>query len=140
MKEVWKDIQEYDKYEVSNLGNVRNKITNKQLYYSNSTNGYLRVGLFKDHKRTMHSIHRLVAQAFINNPENKPCVNHKDCNKKNNKVDNLKWCTYKENNSYKNHNLKRKLSSALFELRKNYPNEKEIINKLQEVRKEIDRL
>ena len=140
MKEIWKGIQEYDIYEVSNLGNVRNKITNKQLYYSNSNNGYLRVGLFKDHKRTMYSIHRLVAETFVPNIENKPCINHKDCNKQNNCVDNLEWCTYKENNSYKNHNLKRKLSSALFELRKNYPNEKEIINKLQEVRKEIDRL
>lgn len=140
MEEIWKNIKEYDIYEVSNLGNVRNKITNKQLYYSNSNNGYLRVGLFKDHKRTMYSIHRLVAETFIDNPENKPCINHKDCNKKNNKVDNLEWCTYKENNSYKNHNLKRKLSSALFELRKNYPNKKEIINKLQEVREEIDRL
>ncbi len=140
MKEVWKDIQGYDIYEVSNLGNVRNKITNKQLYYSNSNNGYLRVGLFKNHKRTMYSIHRLVAETFIPNIENKPCINHKDCDKKNNKVDNLEWCTYKENNSYKNHNLKRKLSSALFKLRKNYPNEKDIIKKLQEVRKEIDRL
>ena len=140
MKEVWKDIQGYGIYEVSNLGNVRNKITNKQLYYSNSNSGYLRVGLFKEHKRTMYSIHRLVAEAFIDNPNNLPCVNHKDCDKKNNKVDNLEWCTYKENNSYKNHNLKRKLSSALFELRKNYPNEKDIINKLQKVRKEIDRL
>lgn len=140
MNEIWKDIQGYDIYEVSNLGNVRNKITNKQLYYSNSNSGYLRVGLFKEHKRTMYSIHRLVAEAFIDNPNNLSCVNHKDCDKRNNKVDNLEWCTYKENNSYKNHSLKRKLSSALFELRKNYPNEKDIINKLQEVRKEIDRL
>lgn len=140
MNEIWKDIQDYDIYEVSNLGNVRNKITNKQLYYSNSNNGYLRVGLFKEHKRKMFAIHRLVAEAFIPNIHNKPCINHKDCDKKNNCVDNLEWCTYKENNSYKNHNLKRKLSSALFELRKNYPNEVALINELEKVRKEINRL
>ena len=140
MEEIWKSIQEYNIYEVSNFGNVRNKITNKQLYYSNSNNGYLRVGLFKNHKRTMYSIHRLVAEAFIPNIHNKPCINHKDCDKKNNRVDNLEWCTYKENNSYKNHNLKRKLSSALFELRKNYPNEKVLINELEKIRKEINKL
>lgn len=140
MKEIWKDIQGYNIYEVSNLGNVRNKITNKQLYYSNSNNGYLRVGLFKEHKRRMFAIHRLVAEAFIPNIYNKPCINHKDCDKKNNCVDNLEWCTYKENNSYKNHNLKRKLSSALFELRENYPNEIELINELEKIRKEINRL
>ena len=140
MEEIWKDIEGYSIYQVSNLGNVKNKITNKQLYYSNSNNGYLRVGLFKNHKRTMFSIHRLVAQTFIPNLENKPCVNHKDCNKINNCVDNLEWCTYNENNSYRNHELKKKISSSIYLLKRDYPNEIEIIKKLQDIRKEIDKL
>ena len=64
-------------------------------------NGYLRVYLrCKDGKRRDVYIHRLVATAFIPNPENKPCVNHKDCDRTNNCVLNLEWCTVKENTEY----------------------------------------
>ena len=140
MKEIWKNIQDYDIYEVSNLGNVRNKITKKQLYYSNSNNGYLRVGLFKEHKRKMFAIHRLVAEAFISNIENKPCVNHKDCDKQNNCVENLEWCTYKENNSYKNHHLKRNISSVIYYLKRDYTNKVELIELAQELKNKIEKL
>jgi len=141
MQEIWKDIEGYEGlYQVSNLGNVKSIKNNIIKKPSKLPKGYLQICLNKNGKLKYISIHRLVAQAFIPNPNNLPCVNHKDCNPQNNNINNLEWCTYKENNSYKNHRLKSNISSALFELRKNYPNEKEIINKLQEVRKEIDRL
>lgn len=62
--------------------------------------GYEVVGLYKDKKRKGHMVHRLVAEAFINNPGNVPYINHKDENKLNNCVDNLEWCTAKYNTNY----------------------------------------
>ena len=138
MKEEFRDIVGYEGlYQVSNLGNVRSKKTNKQLYYSSSTKGYLRVGLFKDKKRKMFYIHRLVAQTFINNENNKPCVNHKDCNILNNRADNLEWCTHKENNSYKNHHLKRNVSTIIYYLERDYPDRLDLIKELQDIQKRI---
>ena len=138
--EVWKDIKGYEGlYQVSNLGNVKSLKTNKNLYYSKSRN-YLRVGLNKNGVRRGFSIHRLVAQAFIPNPKNKPCVNHKDCNPKNNCVDNLEWCTHKYNNSYKNHHLKRNISSAIYFLKRDYSNEKKLIKELEKIRNKINNL
>ena len=64
--------------------------------------GYPYVSLCKNGKRATFSIHRLVAQAFIPNPDNLPIVNHKDENKQNNNVDNLEWCDYRYNNTYGN--------------------------------------
>ena len=61
---------------------------------------YLAIGLTKNHKQVTFSVHRLVAETFIPNPNNLPCVNHKDENKYNNSVDNLEWCTHEYNNSY----------------------------------------
>ena len=105
-KEIWKDIQGYEGlYQVSNLGNVKNKIQpylkQEKIYkkFSNS-NGYLFVGLRKDKKRKFKYIHRLVAEAFIPNPNNLLQINHKDENKQNNCVNNLEWCTNKYNQNY----------------------------------------
>ena len=104
--EEWRDVVGAEKYyEVSNLGKIRNKITGDILKPSKS-GGYfhieLRYGINKD-----CLIHRLVAQAFIPNPFNLSCVNHKDENKLNNRADNLEWCTYQYNNKYGAGALKR---------------------------------
>lgn len=113
MKEIWKDLPNFEElYEISNLGNVRRKertlkafnryrICSKKLkgqdLKKRELRGYYSVGLWKDGKMHNKTIHRLVAKAFIPNPNNLPVVNHIDGNKKNNRVDNLEWCTYSHN-------------------------------------------
>lgn len=107
MEEEWRPVKGYEGlYEVSNMGRV------KSLHYGKSrilkqitnTNGYMAVDLHKDGTRSPKRVHRLVATAFIPNPHNKPEVNHKDGNKKNNTVDNLEWCTssYNTKHAYRN--------------------------------------
>lgn len=96
MEEVWKKIDDYN-YEVSNQGRVRNISTKKVLKEQLHGQKYYRVNLFKDGKIHHYKIHRLVALAFIHNPDNKPEVNHKDGNKLNNDVNNLEWVTGEEN-------------------------------------------
>lgn len=99
-KEIWKDIDGYvGLYQVSSLGRVKNVRFNRFLN-DNREYGYARVELFKDGKGKHHSIHRLVATAFVPNPHNLPCVNHKDENKRNNRADNLEWCSHSYNNCY----------------------------------------
>lgn len=107
--EIWKDIKNYEGiYQISNLGNVRrikfiNNIVEKGkilILKTNNFNKYSQITLCKNGKVKMFYIHRLVAEAFIPNPENKPQVNHIDENKKNNRADNLEWCTIKYNNLY----------------------------------------
>lgn len=96
--EIWKDVKGFeDYYEVSNLGNVRRKDSLYVLKQLNHKKGYLRVYLSVNSKKKGRAVHRIVAEAFIENPENKETVNHIDLNKKNNKVDNLEWMTNKEN-------------------------------------------
>ena len=94
MEEIWKDIYVY---QVSNLGKVKNRTTGKLLKTWKTNRGYLKTGLSIDGICVKYSIHRLVAMAFIPNPDNKPCVNHIDSDITNNKVDNLEWVTPKEN-------------------------------------------
>lgn len=98
MNEIWKDVKGYEKlYSVSNEGRVKNKYTGKILKPSNDKDGYLLLGLRQNKKTNMKRVHRLVAEAFINNDEHKPQVNHIDGNKINNCVNNLEWCTDMEN-------------------------------------------
>ncbi len=106
MNEVWKDIEGYEElYQVSNLGRVKSLNYNKTskskiLSPRKNKTRYLSVCLFKNKKCKAFYIHRLVAQAFIPNPNNYPCINHKDENPNNNNVDNLEWCTHKYNMNY----------------------------------------
>lgn len=109
-KEIWKDIIGYEGlYQVSNFGNIKSlakfcghrpkKETPVKQY---DLRGYKRVTLCKDNILKKHQVHRLVAQAFIQNPNNKPCINHLDENTANNNVNNLQWVTWKENTNYGN--------------------------------------
>lgn len=102
MVEIWKPIKNFETYyEISNLGNVKsNKYISKILKPFKNSKGYLYVNLINNRKRKTISIHRLVALTFISNPENKPQINHKDCNKLNNCVSNLEWCNNSENTKH----------------------------------------
>lgn len=100
MYEEWKVIEGHDSlYEISDKGRVRNTLTNKILKQHKNAYGYYCLGLrFEGRKQKSYLVHRLIAKVFIPNPENKPQINHKDCNKTNNSIDNLEWCTKNENN------------------------------------------
>lgn len=114
--EEWKDIPGYEgMYQVSSFGRVKSVRKFKKSkhgcnialeekvirpFVKSKKANYLRVSLIKDGKRTKYSVHRLVAMAFIPNPNNLPQVNHKDENKENNRVDNLEWCDGKYNINY----------------------------------------
>ena len=102
-KETWKDIDGFNGlYQVSNYGKVRSNFHGKGyriLKPSINSPKYYYITLYDGFgKRKNIQIHRLVAEYFLNKIEGKECVNHKDCNRLNNCVDNLEWCTSKENN------------------------------------------
>ena len=98
MKEIWKKLDFLEgRYEVSNLGNCRHtgSLINRKIYYGSSTKKGDRPGKVTiriNSKEHQFSIHRLVAIAFLENPNNLPQINHIDGSRKNNKVDNLEWC------------------------------------------------
>lgn len=111
MQETWKDIDDYKGlYQISNLGRVKslNRVVIKKngvhhpfkekiLSCEINNKGYIMVALCKNTKIKLFSVHRLVAKAFIPNPNNLSQVNHKDRNKENNHVNNLEWCTQSVN-------------------------------------------
>lgn len=113
MIEEWRDIANFEGlYLISNLGHVKSveryKRNNTGTQFVNERlrvltpdkDGYLKVCLSKDGKRYVRSVHRLVAEAFIPNPDNLPVINHKNEDKQDNKVENLEWCTVRYNTMY----------------------------------------
>lgn len=105
MKEIWKTIEKYPDYMVSNFGRVKRKGNanlrkEKILKTSKNSGGYLKVVLSKKGHTKTFFVHRLVALSFLPNPNNYPQINHKDENKENNRIDNLEWCTSKYNSNY----------------------------------------
>lgn len=98
--EIWKTIEDYPNYEVSNLGRVRNRKTLKLMTPCKNKIGYMLVMLSGGAKNKTPYVHRLVAKAFIENPDNLPQINHKDEDKTNNAVENLEWCSARFNIHY----------------------------------------
>lgn len=104
MNEIWKDIPSFEGiYQISNWGRLKSfkaKVEGYVLSNIDKTGHYLSVVLCYQEKLRYTRIHRLVAEAFLTNPENKKCINHKDFNKQNNAVENLEWVTFKENSNH----------------------------------------
>lgn len=98
--ERFKPAVGYDGYLISDYGRVYSCKTNKFLTQAPNAKGYNRVELCVNGKAKNVSVHRLVAEAFIDNPDNLPIINHKDEEKQNNRADNLEWCTYLYNANY----------------------------------------
>lgn len=101
-EEIWKDIKGYEGlYQISNHGRVKSLHFGKErIRKPSDSRGYPIILLNKGGKYTVTYIHRLVATYFVPNPDNKPEINHLDENKKNNRADNLAWCTEKENTNW----------------------------------------
>ncbi len=100
MNETLKEIEGYEGlYSVDKQGRIYSHRSNRYIASGKPNNWweYVVVGLYKEGKAKLFPVHRLVAMAFIPNPNNLPIVNHKDGNKQNNCVENLEWCTQKEN-------------------------------------------
>lgn len=128
MEEIWRPIPDYEGiYEVSNLGRIKSlertkksrngtvqKVAEKirALSYGTKGDSYAYVVLSKNGKNKTFLVHRIVAQVFLENPNDLPIINHKDENKRNDSVDNLEWCDYSYNNTYRNIHLKRDLSNV----------------------------
>ena len=105
--ERWKIIHKVPNYEVSSNGRVRNRKNGNVLKAHKNHKGYLEVGLSYNHHKYTLKIHRIVAEAFVENPKGYPQVNHKDECKTNNCVNNLEWCTAKYNSNYGTRNQRR---------------------------------
>ena len=125
--EEWKVIDGYDDYYVSNLGRIKSlKGKNPRILKQNfNAHGYLQVSLSKNNIRKTYRVNRLVANAFISNPNNLPQVNHINCDKTDNRVENLEWCSISHNTKHafdndlcvkgeKHHKSKLKIEDVIF--------------------------
>lgn len=128
--EEWKITTEDNNYEVSNKSNIRNKHT-KQLMKTRNINGYSIVSIGDNNLL----VHRIVAKAFIPNPENKPSVDHIDKNRSNNCVENLRWATSKEQCENRNHKGKQKTAQdrKIWRINIDNENDKVLYNNIEEV-------
>ncbi len=111
INEEWRSINSYINYQVSNVGRVRNSKTGRILKPKLGSNGYFTVGLSKNGGVKTHMIHQLVAREFLENPNGKPCIDHIDGNKTNNSLENLRLCSYSQNNRNRN---KRENASSIY--------------------------
>ena len=149
MKEIWKDIEGYEGlYQVSNYGNIKSlsrvvknaygihRTEEKILKPQMKKKGYFQIQLSKDGKRKQMFVHRLVMENFVPNPNNYPCINHKDENHINNKLENLEWCTYSYNNTY-NDLHHRKMKNYNYEERNKKVDYKRINEILMQYRRKI---
>ena len=123
-EEIWKDIPGYEGlYQASSLGRIKScqkvlRYRNGKIVHRNErmmvlTKGfgqYLTVGLSKNDVKKLYNVHYLIAITFIDNPNNLPCLNHKDEDKFNNSVENLEWCSYSYNTKY-NNNMRKKIDT-----------------------------
>ena len=98
-EEIWKDIEGFDNYQISNLCRVKNVKFNRFVKPLLGKHGYVCVNLYKDGKLKHLLLHRLLALAFIPNPENKPCIDHINTDRTDNRIENLRWATQKENHN-----------------------------------------
>ena len=141
MEEIWKDIKGYEGiYQVSNLGrvkalNYRRTKKEKIMKSINDNRGYLFVKLYKNNEHKNFKIHRLVANAFIENHNNYEEINHIDECKTNNYVNNLEWCNHKYNMNYGTGNKRRseKYKKGIYCLETD-----KIYNSIKECTKELD--
>lgn len=136
MEEIWKDIEEFEGlYQVSNLGRVRSlghDTWHKGRVLKQSFDGkgnYLFVGLHKDGKIKQKNVHRLVAETFIPNPNNLPCVNHINEIKTDNRAINLEWCTVEYNSNYGN------AKKNMIDSRRKNNDQEEINRKIKETKR-----
>ena len=140
INEIWIDIVGYEQlYQISNLGRVKSLNYNKTgkekiLKLCKNNSGYLLVNLSKNSETKKYTVHRLVAEAFIDNPNNLPCIDHINCEKSANSVENLRWVTHKENMNnpitklvLKNNGLKNNKGQKIATICATFKNSKPII-------------